>query len=774
MQKINKTSSLKEILNDTTFGIDYYQREYRWGEKQIEQMLDDFYSAFGSDYDPRHETTKEVARYGYYYMGCIVCTQGPEKQIIDGQQRLTSLTLLLIYLSRLQKELGYPDPDISKMIFSDNYGERCYNLNVPERSKCFEALIRGNAFEPEDESSANMLERYADIVEKFPDELKGPALPFFIYWLVNKVLLLEIETPSEDEAHTIFLTMNDRGLSLNSAEMMKAFILQQVYEENRKAANEQWQSCMRRIKAAAAEVSDKADVDFLSTWLRSKYAQTLRTGGKESIDQDYELLGEKFHTWVRQNARTKMGLEKQADYFRFVSEDLPCATSLYLRIAEYSKTLTSGFESVYYNANRSLTYQTMLIMSAVNTDDDPDEVDRKIKAVASFVDIFASVRILNFKKVNWNTNKSLLFRTILSIRGHSAKEVGATLLRVFQRTSERASAASKWVLNQYTNRYALHILARVTSYLNEEMGNPSEFVSYVDRSSKNPYDIEHILPNDYETYKGSFVDEDEFAQWRQHVGNLLILTKDKNRSYQDMPYNEKVRRYAADNIYARSLNEICYKNNPSFRKLEAEFGFKPYEEFGKAQIKERDELFAKIAMSIWNPMRIADAVGGLSEEEILQVTLGEIPPMYTVEYAERSWKDARRFGFLSVHPSNTGVSLSGLKEGDLVFCHVSGKGFLGVGICKGEPILLKDYVTQDGTLLVDETWWDPDCKNTLNPDEEQVIAIEWLKTVDIDDGYWEKGLKALPMPVYSLNDKTTYELVLLHFGVELNSKRGDE
>lgn len=105
MQKINKTSSLKEILNDTTFGIDYYQREYRWGEKQIEQMLDDFCSAFGSDYDPRHETTKEVARYGYYYMGCIVCTQGPEKQIIDGQQRLTSLTLLLIYLSRLQKEL---------------------------------------------------------------------------------------------------------------------------------------------------------------------------------------------------------------------------------------------------------------------------------------------------------------------------------------------------------------------------------------------------------------------------------------------------------------------------------------------------------------------------------------------------------------------------------------------------------------------------------------------------------------------------------------------
>lgn len=770
MQKINKTNSLKEILGDQTFGIDYYQREYRWGEKQIEQMLDDFYIAFFNDYDPKHETTKEVANYGYYYMGCIVCTQGTEKQIIDGQQRLTSLTLLLIYLSRLQKEQGCPDPDISKMIYSDNYGERCYNLNVPERSKCFDALLHGGFFEPDDESSANMWERYADIVEKFSDELKGDVLPFFIYWLINKVLLLEIDTPSKDEAHTIFLTMNDRGLSLNSAEMMKAYILQQIYEGDRKAANEAWQACMKRIKGVVLDGSDKADVEFLSTWLRAKYAQTLRTGGKESIDQDYELLGEKFHTWVRQNAKAKMGLEKQADYLRFVVEDLPKATDLYLRIGEYSRTLTDGFESVFYNANRSLTYQTMFIMSAVNTEDNPDEINRKIRACADFVDILSTSRILNFKKINWNTNKALLFRSILAIRGKTSKEVGAALLRAFQRTSERPSSANKWTLNQYTSRYALHILARVTSYLNTEMGNPSEFDVYIDRTSKNPYDIEHILPDDYATYEAYFVDEDEFAQWRQHVGNLLILTKDKNRSYKAMPYVEKVEKYAADNIYARTLNAICYKNNPSFKKLCEEFGFKQYETYGKNEIKERDELFARLATSIWNPMRIVDAVGGLSEEEMLHISFDEIPAMYTVEYADRSWDDAREFGFLSVHPSNTGVSLSGLKSGDLVFCHVSGKGFLGIGLCISEAVTLKDYKIQDGSSLIDVDWVNADQRDALDPDCEQVISVKWMKTVGFEDGYWEKGLKALPMPVYALSDKTTYELVLLHFGVELSTE----
>lgn len=119
MQKINKTSSLKEILNDQTFGIDYCQREYRWGEKQIGQMIDDFQAAFLADCDRSHETTRKLAKYGYYYMGFIVCAQGSEKQIIDCRQRLTSLTLHLIYLSRLQKEQGYSDPDIMKTVYSD-------------------------------------------------------------------------------------------------------------------------------------------------------------------------------------------------------------------------------------------------------------------------------------------------------------------------------------------------------------------------------------------------------------------------------------------------------------------------------------------------------------------------------------------------------------------------------------------------------------------------------------------------------------------------------
>lgn len=308
MQKIDKTDVLKQILSGRRFTVDYFQREYRWGRKQIEQMISDFQGTFEEYYDPLHDIS-EVANYGFYYMGCIICTGGAVNKVIDGQQRLTSLTLLLIYLNNLQKAQATSQDEIIKldsMIFDTHFGKKTFNIDVPEREKCMHALFNGDlSYIPDNESAKNMLDRYADIEEYFPDELKGEALPFFIYWLIERVLLLEIDTPSEDEAHTIFLTMNDRGLSLNSAEMMKAYVIQQVAEADRVEVNKEWQKNINRIKNASLSdssgVVNTEEVEFISIWLRAKYADTLRETKKGATDEDFELLGDKFHTWVRNN-----------------------------------------------------------------------------------------------------------------------------------------------------------------------------------------------------------------------------------------------------------------------------------------------------------------------------------------------------------------------------------------------------------------------------------------------------------------------------------------
>lgn len=360
MKKINKTETLYEILNSKTFSVNVYQREYRWGRKQIEQLINDITDCFLLSYENgqfKHEDTDEVAQYGYYFMGSIIRTgDDSTREIIDGQQRLTSLTILLMYINKLLHDQNNHDLDsmLPNMILSSPFGaKKTFNINVPERKECMEHLFKGETnFQPINESSQTLLDRYLDIVDLFRDEITPDALPYFACWIMHKILLLEIIAPSEQEAHTIFITMNDRGLSLNSAEMLKAYILNEVSEDEKAEVNAKWQELVGKIKATSSSdqsgVVNTADVEFISLWLRGNYAKSLREGKKDSEDKDYELLGEKFHEWVRQNCKKQMGLTSSKDYKDFVIKEMNQMVDLYLRIIKYSKALTTGFESVFY------------------------------------------------------------------------------------------------------------------------------------------------------------------------------------------------------------------------------------------------------------------------------------------------------------------------------------------------------------------------------------------------------------------------------------------
>src|SRR6266853_728851 len=96
--------NVRSLLSASKYAIDYYQREYRWETKQIAELIEDLTGKFLESYDAAHERT-EVEKYGHYFLGSIIISdRDGRKFIIDGQQRLTSLTLLLIFLHRSIKE----------------------------------------------------------------------------------------------------------------------------------------------------------------------------------------------------------------------------------------------------------------------------------------------------------------------------------------------------------------------------------------------------------------------------------------------------------------------------------------------------------------------------------------------------------------------------------------------------------------------------------------------------------------------------------------------
>jgi uncharacterized protein with ParB-like and HNH nuclease domain len=196
---LGEAKTIRALLGGAKYSIDYYQREYKWQAKQVRELVEDLTTKFLEDYEEGDERSA-VESYGHYFLGSIIISDKDGKKfIVDGQQRLTTLTLLLIYLNNLQGQstqaIGEP-VSIGDLVFSTKFGKRSFNIDVDERSECMESLFENKSYDIDGkpEAVANLKGRYDDIDEAFPDELQGSALPYFVDWLIENVHLVEITT----------------------------------------------------------------------------------------------------------------------------------------------------------------------------------------------------------------------------------------------------------------------------------------------------------------------------------------------------------------------------------------------------------------------------------------------------------------------------------------------------------------------------------------------------------------------------------------------------
>jgi hypothetical protein len=99
-----------------------------------------------------------------------------------------------------------------------------------------------------------------------------------------------------------------------------------------------------------------------------------------------------------------------------------------------------------------------------------------------------------------------------------------------------------------------------------------------------------------------FSSEEEFERYRNLLGALLILPSDINRSLQNKPFDQKLDKYKEENLLAQSLQDGYYQNNPRFVRFNERLDmvFKPYSDFNKTAIQERQQLYQKLAEKIWS------------------------------------------------------------------------------------------------------------------------------------------------------------------------------
>lgn len=595
--------TIRQLLGGAKYSIDYYQREYKWQTKQVTELLDDLTAKFLDSYQPGDERT-EVANYGHYFLGSIIISDKESKKfIIDGQQRLTTLTLLLIHLYHLLKD-SEQKGQLVDLILSQKYGHKSFNLDVEERAACMDAIYREEHLDEngQSESIVNILARSADIEEHLAHDLQAEALPYFVDWLIENVHLVEITAYADEDAYTIFETMNDRGLSLSPTDMLKGYLLANITDvEKRTSASKAW----RDRVGALLELGKDEDADGIKSWLRSQHAATIRERKRGAQPQDFDLIGTEFHRWVR-DQQERLGLKGSADFARFIEHDFAFYGRWYYRLRMASLSPADSLLAVYFNAQHNFTLQYPVLLAPLTIEDSEEVALRKVRVGAAFIDILIHRRIWNWRSIDYSTMQYAMFLVMKDIRGKKAEELAELLVHRLAEEQDDFASNDRFHLHGMNGRQVHRILARMTDFVETRSGFPSHYSDYALRSGKKAYEVEHIWADHPEQHTDEFHHPDDFQEYRNRIGGLLLLPKQFNASYGDLPYAEKRDHYDSQNLLARSLHENAYDHNPGFISFVKDSGlpFHPHAVFMSADLDARQELYRLLAERIWNPERL--------------------------------------------------------------------------------------------------------------------------------------------------------------------------
>lgn len=615
------TFPLETILLNK-FTVDYYQRAYVWDATNLHDLIADLSNEFLNNWKDGDDTA-QTAKYNPYYLGeIVISTEGGIKKIIDGQQRITTLTLLLIYLYRTY---GAKFPELKEYIhpriYSNQRGKYSFNMEVESRIECMTSLLRHGDFklpesgqdEPEDFISVrNIVDRYSEIKDCWNDKINEDNIEHFTYWLLGNVLLTQVETDDGGFAYFIFETMNDRGKSLTSIEKLRGYLLANVSEDRRKKEVENFDGMVKKLYS----VHTKADEDFCKMYFRGHLAETFNQQDKTS---DFVRIGKDFYRWVRER-KGFLGLNSKSEFSDFIRELTFYADKYKLIHTFLEKQNRTNKDYLYLVINNDFgfTLQPAIILSSLREDDTKEIINRKIQIISKHLTKVLVSRIWN----QWSIAQSYLevraYNLCKKLRRKSLEEV----IQILKDDND-----ANWVpsidgihptLNQQNRNKLKVLLTLITAIISRES---KEALSIMEQPSdpKQQLEVEHIWADHYERHRDEFPEEWEFTDTRNTIGDLLVLPKSFNASYGDDVYADKVKQYFEQNILARTLCREKYSNNPEFLRFKERSGlnFKYYlghltdadgnqiadangnGEFTSSAIKERTDLYREILKWDW-------------------------------------------------------------------------------------------------------------------------------------------------------------------------------
>ena len=215
--------TVKDFLSEGKYVIPIYQRNYDWGEREALQLLEDI-----SDY------AKNYNSQNYYIGSAVVFVRNVNGETyyetIDGQQRLTTLTILASLLKHLNLASWFEKP----------------NLSYDHRKEADDALIMLQRNQYSDHQAAqHIIDVYGLFSKNIHQVLKGKGLTLadFADYLFSKVIILRIPVPQDTQLNHYFEIMNTRGEQLEKHEVLKAILMNKLSPNEHKLFHLIWEAC---------------------------------------------------------------------------------------------------------------------------------------------------------------------------------------------------------------------------------------------------------------------------------------------------------------------------------------------------------------------------------------------------------------------------------------------------------------------------------------------------------------------------------------------------
>jgi hypothetical protein len=608
------TQSLKTCFQ-SHYSLPYFQREYKWEPRHFAELLNDIQAAFLLSYDATHGR-KEVAGYAPYFLGSIITSaeSGGKKPLIDGQQRLTSTFLLLAVLERTRRDKAVPNAlDLSTLLGSVSYGAMDYSIEFsPSRKAIFDAYLNPSksidqALEtaedvPDlDDGDRRLLEALR-ATEGLLDSTVKDAIAYFIDYVVERVLLIDISVASEAEAHRVFVTMNDRGLRLGPIDLLKGQILSKIPNPNdSQSCHATWVQSVNRLRGLGAE----EDSLFFRTLFRAKWAETIRGKAKGDPAGDFDHIGEAYHRWFEDNTG-KLAISTSDDYLRFARDDIPKYAEIYAFIKTAENAIVPGFE--HYNSIRKFSLQPMVLMAAVSVTDTTTDWQRKVLLVARLADALLTSRTIEGRENNYENLRDIAFALTKAVRSKTPAELLDYVRAEWPKYSAQLSQLSRLSYWNADKSDLLFLLARIACYLEDQFSftNKTGFTTFWQRDrGRKTFDIEHLLKANFDPAAlpsgHGFSDSKDYLDQRNLLGALVLLPRSRNRSLQDKAYRDKLAAYATENVLTQTLCDALYASNPnvaSYVAANPAVGLAPVADLSKTDIATRAATYTAIAQLI--------------------------------------------------------------------------------------------------------------------------------------------------------------------------------